>query len=510
MTFQPVSREGTTKHREPVGPVCAASVPTVSIALSVALAVALSGCGTALTARPQGTGDGLPVAWSVEAAQAGASAAGDGQALSRWWAIFGDPVLVNLVDQALAANTSVLAAQASWHEARALRDVAAAALWPSLGLTASAGRARSSGVPAHNAFGVGVDAGWELDLFGMRRSARDVADATAQASGATLGDVQVSIAAEVALDYITLRDTQARLAIARDNLQVQQETLQITQWRWQAGLLTALEAEQARAGAEQTAALLPPLQTGIELSSHALAVLTGQPPAALLATLGSVAPLPQVASGASLSPPAQTLRQRADVRAAEWQVSAALSRVDQAQAARAPNFQLSGSLGLSALTLGALGDGASVASSLLAAVTLPLFDGGALRAQLEAQQAGLDVAVASYRATVLGALQDVEDALVTLRDTRVRLVSLQRAAEAAANASQMARQRYSSGLVDFQTVLETQRTQLTTQDAVASAGAALSSGHVRLYKALGGGWPADGMDEASRVSLGDAAPGVSP
>ncbi|MGB0129001.1 MAG: TolC family protein, partial [Rhodocyclaceae bacterium] len=168
-----------------------------------------------------------------------------------------------------------------------------------------------------------------------------------------------------------------------------------------------------------------------------------------------------------------------------------------AEAARWPTFTLSGSLGLNALTLGSLTNGASVVSTLLAGVSWPVFDGGATRAQVRAQQAALDQARAQYQAAVLTALKDVEDALVALRGNRERLLSLQNAAEAAGNAALLARQRYGSGLVDFQVVLETQRTQLSTQDGVASAKAELSADHVRLYKALGGGWIPDDGDAAA-------------
>ena len=162
-----------------------------------------------------------------------------------------------------------------------------------------------------------------------------------------------------------------------------------------------------------------------------------------------------------------------------------------ADAARYPSFRLSGSLGLSALTLGTLTDGASVLRSLLASVSAPLLDGGAAKAQVRAQEAALEQARASYAGTVLTALQDVEDALVAIQGDRERLARLQTAAEAAVNAELLARQRYQSGLIDFRTVLDTQRTLLSAQDSVASAQASLATGHVRLYKALGGGWTPD-------------------
>jgi NodT family efflux transporter outer membrane factor (OMF) lipoprotein len=395
------------------------------------------------------------------------------------------------VTQALQSNTSVQGAQAALRQARALRDVSSAALWPSVNSSVSAQHS-TTGDNSANRFTAGLDASWEVDIFGANRSVLKTSEATVQASSASLGDVQVSIAAEVALDYISLRDAQAHLLIAAGNLDSQLETLQITQWRLQAGLVTSLEAEQARSSVEQTRALLPSLQTSIDQACHALAVLTSKPPAALLSELRISRPLPQAADNLALSIPAETLRQRPDVRAAEYLVSASEGRVAQAQAARLPNFSLSGSLGLNALALGALTNGASVVSSLLAGVTMPIFDAGSARAQVRAQQAALDQSVQTYKAAILTALKDVEDALVALRGDRERLLSLEVAAEAAGNASLMARQRYSSGLVDFQVVLETQRTQLSTQDGVAGSAAAVSSDYVRLYKALGGGWQPDG------------------
>jgi outer membrane protein TolC len=337
------------------------------------------------------------------------------------------------------------------------------------------------------------------------------------AGQASLGDAQVQIAAELALDYVLLRTAQARLAIAADNLASQQDTLQITRWREQAGLVTTLETEQARAAAEQTAAALPALQTSQVQLRHALAVLTGQAPAALdrqlplwPAVVADAAPAPPAtrtgvdtphrpafgsAPGLSrelpLSIPADTLRQRADVRGAQYQLAAALARVNQAQAQRWPSFAIGGSLGLSSVTLGALSSGGSVVSSLLASVNLPLFDGGAALARVAVQQAAVDQALQGYRAVALLALQQVEDALTALASDRLRLVGLGRAADAADLAAQLASQRYSAGLVDFQLVLETQRSRYATQDALASARADVSADQVRLFTALGGGWRAD-------------------
>jgi multidrug efflux system outer membrane protein len=483
MSFMPVEYDARQNTR--------AWVRAVSPGLLALLL--LSGCASLLPPGATGTAVTVPLAWSGS----GVAASTSPTSLAQWWQRFDVPLLVSLVDQSMRANTRVLVAQAALRQVRAQRDLAAAALSPTLGSSASVRRNPGAGGNG-NTFQAGLDAGWELDVFGANRSVVDAGDAAAIASVASLGDVQVSIAAEVALSYITLRSAQQRLVIANANLASQADTLQITQWRVQAGLATSLESEQARAAVEQTRAQLPLLQTQIEQSHHALAVLTGQPPGALAAELASAAPVPRAPADIALAFPADTLRQRADVRAAELQARAALARVAQADARRLPDFRIGGSLGLSALTLGALTSGASFTSALLASVSLPIFDGGAIRAQVGVQQAALDQARAGYQAAVLTALQEVEDALVALRQDRARLVSLQNAADAANNAALLARQRYSSGLVDFQTVLDTQRTQLNAQDNVASATASVSADHVRLYKALGGGWSADSLGTLSQ------------
>jgi len=408
--------------------------------------------------------------------------------MALWWQRFNDPLLSTLVSAALQANTSVRSAQAALQQARAVRDLNSAGLLPTVFATGSAQRSRSDAVDASNSWQVGLDASWELDVFGGKRNTLNAAEADAQALQATLGDVLVSVAAEVALAYVQLRGLQAQLMISGNNLKSQQETLQITDWRAQAGLTTSLEVEQARTASEQTSALLPVLQASIAKTSHSLAVLTGQTPQALQLQLKEPLAIPQVAESLALDIPAETLRQRPDVRAAELRVQAALERVSAADAARYPAFSIGGSVGLNALTLGALGSGTGLVSALLGSVSVPLFDGGAAKSQVLAQEAALEQARAGYQSVVLNGLKDVEDALVALSGDRERLTHLQSAAVAAGNADLLAQYRYRSGLIDFQTVLQTQRTLLVTQDSVASATADVSADHVRLYKALGGGW----------------------
>ncbi|MGV8899394.1 MAG: efflux transporter outer membrane subunit [Burkholderiaceae bacterium] len=452
------------------------------------LALSLSACVSITPSSPALPDIVVPAAWSMAAASSVAGAENGNAALALWWQRFDDPSLDALITQALQANTSVNTAQAALAQARALRDVAAAGLLPSVAGSASVGRSKLGDASASNAFKTGFDASWEPDIFGGKRSALQAGEASAQASAASLADVQVSIAAEVAVSYIQYRGAQTRLIIARSNLASQLETLQITDWRIQAGLLTSLEGEQARAASEQTRAQIPTLAASVSQLRHSLALLCGQTPDALRVQLASISPIPQAQDDLAMNMPAETLRQRPDVRAAELQVSAALARVGQADAARYPSFRLGGSLGLSALTLGTMTGSGALISTLLGSVSGPLFDGGAGLAQVRAQQAALEQARLSYQATVLTALKDVEDALVALGGNRERLLRLRNASDAAANAALLAHQRYSSGLVDFQTVLETQRSLFSTQDAVATTTTELSADHVRLYKALGGGW----------------------
>jgi NodT family efflux transporter outer membrane factor (OMF) lipoprotein len=427
----------------------------------------------------------VPVAWANPegAAQSGQAPT----ALSQWWQRFGDSGLTALITEALAAGTDVRIAQANLQQARALRDVKSAGLLAGVTGSTSAQLSKSGNAPASNSYAAGFDASWEPDIFGGNRSALDAAQADIRVAVAGLANVQISLAAEVAVTYIELRGLQARLAIARSNLAAQTETLQIARWRMQAGLASSLDVEQAVAASEQTRAQIPALETSLTQAYSSLAVLTNRAPGALQSTLAAgIVPLPD--GGLTLAFPAATLRQRPDVRAAEHRISAALATVAQADAQRYPSFRISGSLGLRALTLGTLTDGASLVRSLLASVSVPLFDGGVAQAQVRVQEAALAQARVNYQAAVLTALKDVEDALTSLQGNRERLARLQGAADAAANADLLARQRYASGLIDFRAVLETQRTLLSTQDGVESTRASLAADHVRLYKSLGGGW----------------------
>lgn len=457
-------------------------------ALALALAAALlTGCAAPVppASAPPPV---LPTAWQGGAASLAGAAPGE------WWLQFHDPLLASLVGRALVHSPAIASARAVLMQARATRDIAAAGLAIGVSGNASVQRSKSGSSDSNDNYSAGFDASWEADLYGGRHASLDAGAADVGATRLSLADAQVALAAEVGLQYLAVRAAQGRLAIARENLASEVEIDQITGWRVQAGLLTSLEGEQARAALEQAAAQLPPLLTAQQQASHALAVLCGANPASLEAELAAPAGLPELPAALTLSLPAETLRQRADVRAAEFRLSAARARVSAADAARYPSFKLQGSLGLRGLAIGAGGVSTSLLSAMLGSLSGNAFDGGAARAQVRLQQGALAQSEAAYRSAVLTALQEVEDALSALGGDRERLARLRNASLAASNAALLARQRYTSGLVDFQTVLETQRTLYSAQDGVAQTGAALAADHVRLYKALGGGWQPEAND----------------
>ncbi|MFM2342883.1 MAG: hypothetical protein RLZZ592_2536 [Pseudomonadota bacterium] len=457
--------------------------PTRPAALALSLLVMLTGCASAPPAAPP----------AMDAPSTARAAPADLPDLSRWWRGFDDPLLAALVEEALAGNLDLASARSRVVQARALREQAAAALAPQLSLGASATRQRSGGATA-TSVGPLLSASWELDASGQLGATERGAAADVAAAQASVLASAHSLAGEVALAYVALRGSLAQQALVQSSLEAQQQTLQITQWRAQAGLATSLDVEQARTSVEQTRAQLPAYATAIAQGEHALAVLLGQAPRTLQARLGTDRTLPTPSSPlAGLEErlergvPAELLRRRPDLVAAEATITAELARLDARRAARRPDFSLSGTLGWKAATLTALGGSASLVATLVAAVDWPLADGGLRAAQVDAQQAVLEQARLSWRAAALTAAQDAEDSLSAAAGSRAQARALATAVEAATLALQLARQRYEAGLIDFTTLLDAQRTLLTLQTSRAGAEVEQRQNLIRLFKALGGG-----------------------
>jgi len=469
--------------------------------LIVLASLSLAGC---ITVGPdyEPPATEAPAAWTrLESASVRATDAGATGDLSQWWQRLEDPLLSELVAEALRANPDLRSARARLREARARRGVAVSGLYPSVGASATTSRNRSSeqmgGGDTREFYSAGFDASWELDVFGGTRRGVEAADADLESAAANLEDTQVTLAAEVATNYVEVRAQQALIRIALDNLASQSETLQITEWRGQAGLASAQDVAQARTNRERTRAAIPFLETSLAAAEHRLDVLLGLAPGTLHARLGATEHTLQVPDGIAVGIPADTLRQRPDVRAAERKLAAETARVGVAEAARYPSFSLSGSVGVEALSAGALDNGGASASSLFGGITAPIFEAGRLRSQVEIQDAVREQAQVSYEQAVLGALQDVEDALVEVSRNGTRDEALTSAVESARIASQLAQERYGAGLIDFQSVLETDRTVLAVEESLARNRADGVLSLIRLYKALGGGWSAQSASGTS-------------
>jgi NodT family efflux transporter outer membrane factor (OMF) lipoprotein len=435
-----------------------------------------------------------PAAWhaKLEAGLAGSDP--DARVLARWWSMLEAPVLVALIERAVVSNRDLQQTTARVREARARAGVSAADRFPSVSVSGTATQSESSEETGSGAtrelYSAGIDARWELDLFGGKRRALEAASAAVEASEEDLRDALVSLIGEVALSYIDLCALQVRLSIAEANLAAQSETFDIARWRNQAGLTTARDVEQARLNLEQTRAQLPTLRTGIAQAGHRIAILLGQQPGTLAPEWLRPQAIPTVAAAVLVGVPADTLRRRPDIRRSERQLAAQTAQIGVATAALYPSFSLAGSIGLEALTPGRLLTASALKTSIGGNAGWPLFDAGRIRQNIAVQTALQEQALGRYEATVLTALREVEDTLVAYVAEQARRDALTQAAAAARNASQLARAQYEAGLVDFQVVLDTQRSVLTLQDQVAVSEGQVVQNFVRLYKALGGGWTA--------------------
>lgn len=418
--------------------------------------------------------------------------------LASWWTVLKDPTLNRLVDRALAENKTVKQAMARVVESRVRRSISTAAFWPSIGASAGASRSDtdrdtdSSGsgfsLGSTETYDAGLDAGWEIDLFGGNRRALEASTAQLGASEADLRDVLITLLGDVTLSYVNVRTTQSRLTYAERNLESQREVVDITGWRADSGLATVLDVEQAKSSYAQTQATLPSLESALAAAKNRLAVLTGQQPGALEAILNERRPIPVAPVEIVASVPADVMRRRPDIRSTERSLAAQTAQVGIATAQLYPSLSLNGSIGVTAGSASDLFSDALQSNHHGLSLSMPIFNAGALRQNVKAQNALVDQALASYEATVLAAYEEVENALTDWVNEQRRHQSLLDAATSARLARELALAQYNSGLVDFQTVLTADRQLISTEDALAVSDGELTSNLVRLYKALGGGW----------------------
>jgi len=467
-------------------------------------AIILTGCVTVGPdyVKPDVTAPGN---WNASQSAEITGAVASKDSLASWWANLDDPTLVALIDTAFKNNKDLKQAASRIREARAQRGVTEARLWPSVDASGSYTRSRtennSETGTSRELFAAGLDAGWEIDLFGGLRRATEASQASYEASQEDYLSVYVSLAAEVALNYIDVRTLQERLAITEENLRLQTETWELTTHRLKAGLVTQLDMDRAKTNMEETRASIPTLATRLAAAKNRLSTLMGEYPGYVDAKLAEPRDLPLTPAEIALGVPAETLRRRPDVRGAERELAAQTARVGVATAELYPKLSLMGSIGIDASSFAGLFSANSRGFSIGPRFSWNIFNAGAVRSNIEIQNARQEQALLEYEKTILTALEEAENAITAYVNEQKRARSLNDAMTSATDSTKLALVQYKSGLIDFQAVLDAQRTYLSVRDNLATSKGTVVANLVRLYKALGGGWtPEAPQPEAAQTT----------
>jgi NodT family efflux transporter outer membrane factor (OMF) lipoprotein len=443
-----------------------------------------------------------PAQWHAPLSGGLSKAAVDEASLGQWWRNLGDETLNRLVARAIAGNLDLKLAAARIREARAQRGISQAAFFPTLSAGEAALRVRDSLATGHGTEGeiysAEFDAGWEVDLFGGVRRSVEAATAALEASHENLRNVQVSLTAEVALNYADVRTFQARIAAAKANIRIQEASYELNQSRYAAGLIGELAAQQALYNLQTTRALMPTLQTGHTAALNRLCILLGEKSGALDEELADPRDLAAPPLEVAVGIPAEAMRRRPDIRRAERNLAAQTARIGVATAELYPKLRLIGTIGLEALKNYELFRWENRFWSFGPTFSWRLFDGNAVRRNIEVQDARQEQALIAYQATVLNALAEVENGLTAYAQEQLRYDALSQAAAAAQRALALSDERYRAGLVDYGSVLEASRTVQSLQDSMAVSKGAVTAGLLRLYKALGGGWRVEGREDPWR------------
>lgn len=462
-----------------------------SILPAVVIGLILSGCA-AVGPNYKKVEPDAPIKWHTELAGGLTAKELQPETLVRWWGTLNDPELESLVERAIKGNLNLKNALTKIRKARALRDVSRADLFPTLDASGSGIRSRSSENTGTGKeiklYSAGFDAGWELDIFGGTRRAIEAAHADLEATQEDLHDVLVSLLAEVALNYVEVRTCQARLAVTRTNIKSQEETYELNRSRYQAGIIDDLAVQQSLYNLENTRSQIPTLETGLAAAKNRLAVLLGKNPGEVHQELAEKKPIPMLPVTVAVGVPAETLRNRPDIRRAERNLAAETARIGVATADLYPKFRLMGTIGLESLSTGDFLESASRTWRIGPGISWSIFDGNAIRKKIKVQSALQEQALIQYESVVLGAQEEVENVLVAYAKEQRRQESLAKATHAARRAVSLSRDQYQAGLVDFSNVLIAQRSLFSLQDELAQSEGAAVSNLVRLYKALGGGW----------------------
>ena len=426
---------------------------------------------------------------------------------SDWWTVFDDPLLNRLIDLASQQNLDLQNAGLRILEARAQLGIAIGSQYPQTQQIGGEANANQLSENAPNGAGadkffynyqLGFDAAWELDFWGRFRRGIESANASLYSTLADYDDILVSLIAEVARTYFDIRTFEQRLAVARENVELQKKSLDIAAARYEGGVADQLDVAQAKALLKQTQATIPPLEAGLRQSKNALAILLGILPTEVQSLLGPPESIPTAPIEVAVGIPAELLRRRPDVRLAEFQAAAQSAQIGIAKADLYPSFSLVGSIGLQSSDKGGIRSNNANFSDLFTSggityfigptFQLPILNYGRLKNNVRVQDARFQQLVVSYQNTVLRAFQDVEDATVGFLRTQEQKTFLAESVEQYKLSVELSLIQYSEGLTDFQRVIDAQRNLAQQEDAFASATGAVSTNLIALYKALGGGW----------------------
>lgn len=465
------------------------------------LLLLLAGCSVGPDYRPPKLA--TPAQWAEPLA---GGATNSPAQLAQWWKGFNDPELDSLIRRAALTNLDLRIAIARVQEARALRSGALADFLPTVAASGAYKKQHLSPnaqtttlVPINSEnFQAGLDASWEIDLFGGQRRSLEAAGAVFTAIQENQRDVLVSLVAEVARNYLEIRSDQRRLEIARRNIAAQREALEIAQLRFKAGLASDLDVAQARAVLATTAAQLPALETALERAMHRVEVLLARPPGALREELMPAAALPATPPVVPVGMPSELLRRRPDVRQSERLLASATAQIGIQTAELWPKLILLGSGGFQSLSSSDWFTAGSRFWSAGPQVKWRLLEWPQVHAQIRAQGARQEQALAEYEKAVLGAFEDVENALTAYAKEQERDRALTEAVGANRRALEVATELYTKGLGEFLSVLDAERSLYQAEDQLAQSEQTVVSNLVTLYKALGGGWETNDEKSAKK------------
>jgi len=437
----------------------------------------------------------VPDAWKSAAAE---EVEGEGSPLATWWTTLNDPKLVELIHEAGRSNLSLQTAAARVQEARARLGIATGRYYPDVIVDASYARNDLSensslfvppgGFDPFSIYNIGVGFGWEIDVFGRLRRGAESARAGLEASIEDYRDVMVILMADVAANYVDVRTLQERIKYGRANVEAQAGSLQLTQDRFDAGLSPLTDVTQAEYNLANSQAAIPRLEARLEAAVNRLAVLLGKPPGAVDDLLATDPGVPEPDETVTLGIPAELLRRRADIRAAERRLASQTALIGVAKADLYPTFSLTGILALESLNSSDLFDSASTTWALLPGLRWNIFSGGRIRSQVRVEEARTQQLLFTYEQSVLFALDEVETTMVAYEREKVRRQRLEEAVDASDRTVELVRTQYMSGLTDFLNLLDAQRTLATQQDSFAESEGQVVQNLIALNRALGGGW----------------------